>query len=210
VKRPPPDVRVLIVDDETRLRDVLARAIASWGFTVSPARGAAEALHLMRSGRFDIAILDLNLPGMDGIELFGKLREIHPDIQVIVLTGFGNLDVARASIRLDVVDFLEKPCPLGELEQSLHRATQRVTRELPTPELGPDAEPDEKEEEPPAAVSAQEQGLTLEEVERDHIISTLRRHDGNRTATALELGISRRTLQYKLSEYQRQGFAVDG
>ena len=50
---------------------------------------------------------------------------------------------------------------------------------------------------------------TLEDVEREHIISALRRNGGNRTATALELGISRRTLQYKLSEYQRQGFAVD-
>ena len=194
----PSDVRVLIVDDEGRLRDVLTRAIASWGFQVAGARSAEEALRLMQTSKFDISIVDLNLPGISGIELFEKLRAIQPEHQVIVLTGFGNLESARAAIRLDVVDFLEKPCPLGELEKSLHRATLRLVRPLPQP-----IEPPAHEPEP------DEPAQTLEDVEREHIISALRRNDGNRTATALELGISRRTLQYKLSEYQRQGFAVD-
>ncbi len=136
---------------------------------------------------------------MSGIEFFEKLRTDQPDHQVIVLTGFGNLEAARASIRLDVVDFLEKPCPLGELEKSLHRATQRLIRPLPQPIAQTLPEPEESDE--PVQ--------KLEDVEREHIISALRRNDGNRTATAQELGISRRTLQYKLSEYQRQGFAVD-
>jgi DNA-binding NtrC family response regulator len=192
------DVRVLIVDDELRLRDVLARAIASWGFQVAAARSAEEALRLMHASRFDVSIVDLNLPGMDGIELFEKLRAIDPAHQVIVLTGFGNLEAARAAIRLDVVDFLEKPCPLGELEQSLHRATQRISRPLPEPA-----------QEPPPPPTPLDAAQTLEAVERDHILSTLHRLQGNRTATAQELGISRRTLQYKLSEYQRLGFTVD-
>jgi DNA-binding NtrC family response regulator len=195
----PAEVRVLVVDDEGRLRDVLTRAIASWGFLVSGARSAEEALKLAQSTKFDVSIVDLNLPGMSGIELFEKLRTDQPDHQVIVLTGFGNLEAARASIRLDVVDFLEKPCPLGELEKSLHRATQRLIRPLPQPIAQTLPEPEESDE--PVQ--------KLEDVEREHIISALRRNDGNRTATAQELGISRRTLQYKLSEYQRQGFAVD-
>jgi DNA-binding NtrC family response regulator len=195
----PSDVRVLVIDDEGRLRDVLTRAIASWGFQVAGARSGEEALRLMQTSKFDISILDLNLPGVSGIELFEKFRAANPEQQVIVLTGFGNLEAARASIRLDVVDFLEKPCPLGELEKSLHRATQRLVRPMPQPMLLTQPEP-EADDEPVQ---------TLEDVEREHIISTLRRNDGNRTATAVELGISRRTLQYKLSEYQRQGFAVD-
>jgi two-component system response regulator RegA len=195
----PSDVKVLVVDDEGRLRDVLTRAIASWGFQVSGARSGEEALRLMQSSKFDISILDLNLPGVSGIELFEKLRAVNPEQQVIVLTGFGNLEAARATIRLDVVDFLEKPCPLGELEKSLHRATQRLVRPMPQHLVPAEKEP-EADDEPVQ---------TLEDVEREHIISALRRNDGNRTATALELGISRRTLQYKLSEYHRQGFAVD-
>jgi DNA-binding NtrC family response regulator len=196
----PEDVRVLIVDDEGRLRDVLTRAISSWGFQVTGARSAEEALRLMQASKFDVSILDLNLPGMGGIELFEKFRQIYPDHQVIVLTGFGNLESAKASIRLDVVDFLEKPCPLGELEKSLHRATQRLARPMPTAIEEPEATEEPGEGEP---------AQTLEDVEREHIISALRRNEGNRTATAQELGISRRTLQYKLSEYQKQGFAVD-
>jgi DNA-binding NtrC family response regulator len=194
----PDEVRVLIIDDEGRLRDVLTRAITSWGFQVASARSAEEALRLMHATKYDISIVDLNLPGMTGIELFEKLRSIQPEHQVIVLTGFGNLEAARAAIRLDVVDFLEKPCPLGELEKSLHRATQRLVRPLPQAM-------EAAVEEPPGPETVQK----LEDVEREHIISALRRNDGNRTATAIELGISRRTLQYKLSEYQRQGFAVD-
>jgi DNA-binding NtrC family response regulator len=198
-KPPTPDeVRVLIVDDEGRLRDVLTRAIASWGFQVASARSAEEGLRLMHASKFDISIVDLNLPGITGIELFEKLRAIHPEHQVIVLTGFGNLEAARAAIRLDVVDFLEKPCPLGELEKSLHRATQRLVRPMPQA-----LEAAVEESQPEESVQK------LEDVEREHIISALRRNDGNRTATAIELGISRRTLQYKLSEYQRLGFAVD-
>jgi two-component system, response regulator RegA len=195
----PSDVKVLVVDDEGRLRDVLTRAIASWGFQVAGARSGEEALRLMQTSKFDISILDLNLPGVSGIELFEKFRNVNPEQQVIVLTGFGNLEAARATIRLDVVDFLEKPCPLGELEKSLHRATQRLVRPMPQHLVPADPEP-EPDDQPVQ---------TLEDVEREHIISALRRNDGNRTATALELGISRRTLQYKLSEYQRQGFAVD-
>ena len=198
-KPPTPDeVRVLIVDDEGRLRDVLTRAIASWGFQVASARSAEEALRLMHASKFDVSIVDLNLPGITGIELFEKLRAIHPEHQVIVLTGFGNLEAAHAAIRLDVVDFLEKPCPLGELEKSLHRATQRLVRPMP-----------QALESAAEETQGQESVQKLEDVEREHIISALRHNDGNRTATALELGISRRTLQYKLSEYQRQGFAVD-
>jgi two-component system response regulator RegA len=196
--QPPRNVRVLIVDDEPRLRDVLSRAIGSWGFEVATARSGEEALKLMRQQPCDVSILDLNLPAMAGIELFEKLRSLWPEHQVIILTGFGDLESARAAIKLDVVDFLKKPVPLGELEQALHRATQRVHK-LPTLETPEKSTPATRTEDP----------VTLQAVEREHILSALKRNEGNRTATAAELGISRRTLQYKLSEYQQAGFRVD-
>jgi DNA-binding NtrC family response regulator len=195
--RQPADVRVLIVDDEQRLREVLERAVAGWGFEVAGARSAELALKMMHADAFDISIVDLNLPSMGGIDLCEKLRTGFPSHQVIVLTGFGDLESAQAAIRLNVVDFLQKPCRLGELEQALHRATQRLTPHQPTV----------ASESPPASPAPER--ATLEDVEREHILTALRRHDGNRTATAAELGISRRTLQYKISEYQRQGHPVD-
>jgi DNA-binding NtrC family response regulator len=195
--RQPADVRVLIVDDEQRLREVLERAVAGWGFEAAGARSAEAALKMMRADPFDISIVDLNLPNMGGIDLCEKLRAEFPSHQVIVLTGFGDLESAQAAIRLNVVDFLQKPCRLGELEQALHRATQRLTPHQPMVSIES------------IAAKPTPDTPTLEDVEREHILTALRRHDGNRTATALELGISRRTLQYKISEYQRQGHPID-
>ena len=71
-------------------------------------------------------MLDLNLPGEGGIEFFKKLRDRLPRVQGIVLTGFASLEAAREAIHLDVVEFLTKPCHLGELEQALDRAMRRL------------------------------------------------------------------------------------
>jgi len=194
--RPVNEARVLIVEDEGRLRDLLARTLVGWGFETAAGRSGEEALRLHEAKPFDIAILDLNLPAMDGLDTLRHLREKAPHLQAIILTGFASIESARQAVHLDVVEFLTKPCHLGELEKALDRALRRMSPTPPavidTPEL-------------PAAAP----GATLEEVERLHILAALRRNDGNRTATAKELGISRRTLYYKLEEYQRQGFAVE-
>jgi DNA-binding NtrC family response regulator len=123
---PPGEAReVLIVEDETRLREMLTRAVREMGFTPVGASTAEAALREAESRTFDILILDLNLPGMSGLDMLERLRQSQPDIQVIILTGFGDLDAARHAIRLDVVDFLTKPCALGTLEEALDRARRR-------------------------------------------------------------------------------------
>jgi DNA-binding NtrC family response regulator len=207
-----PDPHVLIVEDETRLRDLLLRSLTNWGFEASAARSAEEAMRASESKPPDIVLLDLNLPGMDGMEFFTSLRRKRPDVQGIVLTGFATVDAAKQAVHMDMVEFLTKPCHLGEVEQALDRAVRRIAP--PDPPIVPDitsgrggdgfgardTEGGDDENGSPR---------TLEEVEREHILSTLQRHDGNRTATAAELGISRRTLYYKLTEYQKQGFAVE-
>ncbi len=186
-KPPPPrsDTRVLVVEDEPRFRELLQRALCGWGFEPILARSGEEAIRLADSDPPDIVLLDLNLPGMDGLELLATLRRRQPGLAAIVLTGFASLDAAKAAVHLDVVEFLTKPCHLGELEQALDRAMRR----LPPPY--------------PAAGAFSAQGMTLQELEKQHILQTLERNNGNRTATAVELGISRRTLYYKLDEYQK-------
>ena len=190
------EARVLIVEDEPRLRELLQRAVAGWGFEAATARSGEEGIRLNAERPFEIAILDLNLPMMDGLEALALLREKSPGMQAIVLTGFASIDAAKRAVHLDVVEFLTKPCHLGELEQALDRALRRMA---PTPP--------EVLDQPDLPVPAA--GVTLEEVERVHILTALRRNNGNRTATAQELGISRRTLYYKLEEYERQGFSAD-
>ena len=113
-----------------------------------------------------------------------------------MLTGFGDLETAKAAIHLDVVEFLTKPSPLNKIEEALDRARRRIdearlrsmTAATPPP--------------PPVSIL----GQTLEESERAMILAALERNNGNRTATAVELGISRRTLHYRLQEYQERGW----
>lgn len=190
------EARVLVVEDEPRLRELLQRAVTGWGFDAASARSGEEAIRLNDARPFEIAILDLNLPMMDGLEALHRLREKSPGMQAIVLTGFASIEAAKRAVHLDVVEFLTKPCHLGELEQALDRALRRMA---PTPP--------EVLDQPDLPIPAA--GVTLEEVERQHILTALRRNNGNRTAAAQELGISRRTLYYKLEEYERQGFSAE-
>jgi len=190
------DTRLLIIEDESRMRDLLLRACTGWGFEAAGARNGEEALRLSEEDEFDIAVLDLNLPGMDGLETLRRLRERSPDIAGIVLTGFASIDAAKRAVHLDVVEFLTKPCHLGELEQALDRAMRKNVTEAGVPLSLPEARESET-------------AVTLEDVERLHILQTLSRNAGNRTAAAKELGISRRTLYYKLNEYQQQGYLAD-
>jgi DNA-binding NtrC family response regulator len=198
---PPAEVRdVLIVEDETRLREMLTRAVREMGFTPAAASTAEAALREAENRTFDILILDLNLPGMSGLDMLERLRPNQPDLQVIILTGFGDLEAARQAIRLDVVDFLTKPCALGTLEEALDRARRRRFKntelESPLPE-----EPARFEPPPPP----QDGHMSLEELEQRHILAVLEKNNGNRTATATELGISVRKLYYRIGQYQKQG-----
>jgi len=209
---------VILVDDEARLRDVLVRSIKSIGHDVVGAGSAEEALRVLKESPRDVAIVDLNLPGMSGMDLFATLRQKHPAMQVIVLTGFGDLDTAQQAIRLDVVDFLTKPCHLGDLEQALDRASRRLhdPNQKPDPRLDkpealpPDVRIDEAEAQAagggaaPAMPVEPTAGQTLEELERDAILAALSRHDGHRRRAAAELGISLRKLYYCLSRYESQ------
>ena len=192
------------------MRDLLLRSLTNWGFDATAARSAEEAMRTTEAEPPDIVLLDLNLPGMDGMQFFQTLRQKRPQVQGIVLTGFASIEAAKQAIHMDMVEFLTKPCHLGEVEQALDRAMRRIAP--PDPPIVPDpsmAGMNDDGEAGDDGASAGAPNKTLEEVERQHILSTLSRNGGNRTATAAELGISRRTLYYKLTEYQKQGFEVE-
>ncbi|MGA2232215.1 MAG: DNA-binding response regulator [Tepidisphaeraceae bacterium] len=184
-------LRVLIVEDEARMRELLMEVVPEMGYPARAAATAEEALRMIQAQTPDIVILDLNLPGMGGMELFEQLRREGANVQVIVLTGFGDLAAAQQAIRLDVAEFLSKPCHLRDIELALERARRR--REGAAQQAAAPAET-------PAA-----KATTLAEAEYRQILAALRRHDGNKTAAAEELGISRRTLHYRLAEYRERG-----
>lgn len=183
---------VLVVDDEGRLRETLTRMIRALDFPVWSAGSAEEAMRMLRGGRTaDIAVLDLHLPAMHGMDLFEWLTHERPATRVVVLTGFGDLETAQRSIRLGVVDFLSKPCTLGDLERAMHRAWEQLRRQRAAP-VQPTSDPH----------VAGHTRQTLREVERRQIHEALNRHGGNRRLAAAELGISLRTLYYRLAQHE--------
>jgi DNA-binding NtrC family response regulator len=221
--------RVIVVEDERRLREMLLASIDESGFSASGASSAEAAVRLLSQEQFAIALVDLNLPGMGGMDFCDILHQRWPNVQIIILTGFGDLAAARRAIRLDVVDFLTKPCGMDELEVALDRARQRwVERWLagltaandapPTHGSPRTAEPQppvggaahrHADQQPGGAIHADEPtapAVSMEEMERELIFAALVRHHGNREAAAAEIGISVRKLYYRLQQYQRQGF----
>jgi len=192
------ELKVLIVEDEPRLREMLTRAVREMGFAPVAVRAGEDALKLLAAGPHDVLMVDLNLPGIGGLDLLARARERWPGLQAIVLTGYGDLAAAKRAIHLDVVDFLTKPCPLGEIESALERARRKIdSASKPQPSLSRMTATE--------AASEASTPRTMEDIEREHILATLARHGGNRGEAAAELGISVRKLYYRLAEYQQRG-----
>ena len=119
------NLRVLVVEDERRLRAVLLEIIPELGFGTSGASSAEEAMSIMNGDPHEILLLDLQLPGMSGMEFFEQVRRRWPGTQVIILTAFGDLAAARQAIHLDVVEFLNKPFHLCDIELAFDQSARR-------------------------------------------------------------------------------------
>ena len=185
---------VLIIEDEPRLRSSLSRACEQMGYAAATAGSAEEALRGLERGGYGIVLLDLNLPGLDEMGFFERIRSDKRPAEIIILTGYGSLETARRAIALDVSDYLTKPFHLGEIEAALERARRRWAQKQ-APALP------EKPWTPPEPARATDGPRKLEEIERESILAALERHDGKRSAAAAELGISERTLYYRLRQW---------
>ena len=119
-------LRVLIVDDEASLRTALFRALDRKGYQVITAASAKEAETVSQTDKaLDLAIVDLRLPDGDGLELMGRLRAIHSNIQVIILTGHASIETAVEATRKGAFHFVTKPCNLDEIITLVDRALER-------------------------------------------------------------------------------------
>ena len=117
--------RVLLVDDDETFRKVLAGALRRRGHEVITAEGGSEALQLAEREGPEVAVLDLRMPGLDGIELMEALRRTDPDLQVIILTGHGTIPSAIDSIRRGASNYLLKPCEVDEVESAVRSALRQ-------------------------------------------------------------------------------------
>jgi len=167
---------MLLVDDDPIFCEVLSRALERRGLEVQVAHDVmqAEARAHERPPRY--VVLDLRMPGPSGLTLIERLREIRPDVRIVVLTGYASIATAVEAIKLGAVHYLTKPADADQILDALHR--------------------DQGDRQVPVA----EQPLSVNRLEWEHIQKVLAECRGNVSATARQLGMHRRTLQRKLAK----------
>jgi len=102
-------IRVLVVDDEEVVRLGYRRVLSSDGFNVMAAGNGLEALELMGDDRFDVVLLDMRMPGMDGMQVLRAIKEQWPQSEVVVVTGYPSIETAKEAVKLGAYDYLAKP-----------------------------------------------------------------------------------------------------
>ena len=117
--------RLLIVDGEVNNRSPLARALRLEGYTVEEAGSAHETLTLLKLVPYDLMVLDINLPGMSGVEVMRHVRRLHPELIIIILTGHFSTENAQEVLGLKAADYLCKPVSLSEISQAVIKALRQ-------------------------------------------------------------------------------------
>jgi DNA-binding NtrC family response regulator len=117
--------KLLLVDDEAGQRKMLAGYLEKNGFTVEQASSGEEALKIYSSFFAPVAVVDMKMPGMNGIELIGRLKELNPYVQIIVLTAFGSVETAVEAMRQGAYHYQTKPVELEELLLNLRKASEQ-------------------------------------------------------------------------------------
>jgi DNA-binding NtrC family response regulator len=117
--------RVLIVDDEERFRTTLRKILTSREIEAADVGSAEEAFLQLQDHPYDVVLLDVKMPGMNGIEALGRIKRQHPEIEVIILTGHASVDAAVEIMRLGGYEYLLKPCPIDELVGKIESAREK-------------------------------------------------------------------------------------
>ncbi len=176
------DAVALVVDDDDVFRNRLCRALGDRGWETHAAPDGAAAIQLAEASSPDLAIVDLRLPGMGGLDIVRELRARDETTCIIMLTGFGSIATALAATKLGASHYLSKPADADQILAAYQRITSGETP----------AEPPEGEV------------PSLARVEWEHIQRVLADCDGNISQAAKLLGLHRRSLQRKLSKYPPQ------
>ena len=121
-------IRLLIVDDEVGFVNILAKRLRRRNMEVASAYTGTEAIQTLRKQDFDVAVLDLKMEEMDGIEVLKIFKKMDPKMVVIMLTGHGSEQAAREGIEFGAFDYLTKPCELEELMAKIREAYQERNR----------------------------------------------------------------------------------
>ncbi|MBP6629366.1 MAG: response regulator [Kofleriaceae bacterium] len=173
-----PQAHFLIVDDDQPLRERLGRALASRGFVVHLASDHASAMATARQQPLDRAVVDLRMPGPSGLAVIKDLLELQPELQIVVVTGYGSIATAVEAVKLGAWDYLTKPSHADQILATFAAEPEAATAEQFRFEVP-----------------------SLARLEWEHIARVLRECNGNVSKAARVLGMHRRTLQYKLAKF---------
>lgn len=169
----------LIVDDDPAFTRVLARAMTRRGFEVQVARDVASALVLAQQQPPQLATVDLKMDGPSGLSLIPQLKQLNPEIRILVLTGYASIATTVEAIKAGAHNYLPKPADADQILRAL----------------------DMNGEPAPADADIPDTPMSVNRLEWEHIQKVLHEHDGNISATARALGMHRRTLQRKLAKH---------
>lgn len=118
-------IKVLLVDDEEDFAEMLSLRLKELGEKVTVAHSGQEGLDTLAKTSIDVVILDIKMPGMDGIETLREIKKQYPIIEVILLTGHGSTETAVEGMKLGAFDYLMKPADFGDLAAKLEGARKR-------------------------------------------------------------------------------------
>jgi len=123
--KPTLPVRVLVVDDEPMIRQLLTDVLGDAGYTVDTVANGEEAILKLRDVRYDFIITDLMMPGMSGIQVLETVKQLDPETEVIVMTGYASLNTAIECMKLGAADYLNKPINIDEIRIILTRMVEK-------------------------------------------------------------------------------------
>ena len=118
-------IRLLLADDEEDFRTTLASRLRKRRLEVMAVEDGYKAVEIVRSNPIDVAVVDVKMPGMDGLETLKQIKQINPLIEVILLTGHASVESGIEGMRLGAFDYLMKPCDINELMLKIEDAYQR-------------------------------------------------------------------------------------
>ncbi|MGI6656179.1 MAG: response regulator [Desulfobulbus sp.] len=116
------NVRILIVDDEDDFRETIVKRLRARKIHADEANGGMKALEMLREHPYDVVILDVKMPGMDGIETLSHIKKMKDDVEVIMLTGHASVEFGLKGMQLGAFDYIMKPAPINELLDTIAQA----------------------------------------------------------------------------------------
>jgi DNA-binding NtrC family response regulator len=117
--------KVLIVDDEKDFVEMFSLRLEAQGERVSTAYSGTDALKLLEHTAIDVVVLDIRMPGMDGIDTLKEIKKLYPNVEVILLTGHGSTETAVEGMKLGAFDYLMKPADFEDIRTKLENARKR-------------------------------------------------------------------------------------